>query len=148
MYRKYHCWGRAVGQYRRVCWIILHDQYWVTNHGIFTHSRVGSEMSHHLLYGSLGLWPPPSLRSLLGTLGYSLANFYERNQKLFEWLRNRIQPDFPIPSSSETSWWWWRMDRHMQGTQNSGLGGRDDYEAYCWWSSTHNERVIRKTSRA
>jgi len=73
-----------VGQYRRVCWIILHGHCWVTNHGIFTHSCVGSETSHHLLYGSLGLWPTPSPRSLLGTLGYSLANFYERNQKLWE----------------------------------------------------------------
>lgn len=72
--------------------MIPHGQCWVTNHGIFIHSQgpgssVGSEMSHHLLHGSLGLWPPSSPRSPLRPLGYSLAKngyFYDRNQKLWE----------------------------------------------------------------
>ena len=42
-----------MGEYRGVCWIILQDQHWITNHGDFTQNQGTNPEMNPDTYGKL-----------------------------------------------------------------------------------------------
>lgn len=98
---EYPCSQRAMGKCRGVSWMIQHDQYWITNQGEGPGSGVvGGEMFQPLFHGPFCLWSPFIPRSPLRPVGYSIAKngyFYDRNQRLWEWVGNK--------ECSQTSQW-------------------------------------------
>lgn len=84
---------------------------------------VDGEMSQPLFHDPLELWSPFIPRSPLRPVGYSLAKngyFYDRNQKLWEWVGNK--------ECSQTSQW-----QIVVKLLDFDVGWTNTYKGPEWW---------------